>query len=1350
MTVELVLACLADTLDVDPAELDADAPLTALGLESFTAVRLRRRLREEAGADLPLTAFLGAATARSVAMGGRESPDRALDAAAVAERDGGSVEGTAALTPIQAAYLVGRDPAFPLGGVATHYYTEYDRRPDGDPLEDLARLRAAWNRLVARHPMLRAVIGADGRQRVLPSVPDHPIEVSDLRGSRPDQVRAALAELRSACSHAVRPADRWPLFGLRAALLPDGRTRLLIGIDVLAVDLASWLLILREWGALVTDPGADLPAPPVTFFDLLRSRDEPAERARRDRDRAWWAERAAALPAGPALPWTRPLVEVGVPRFVRHAADLPAPRWSALRRRAAAAGLSPTGVLLAAFALVLQRHGAGGPFCLNTTLFDREDLAPGDVPGLDRVVGDFTSTVLVEVPRADLRAGAGFGAFAAALNRRFWEDLDHRAVSGVEVLAQRRGEGGVADLTPTHPVVFTSGVGLAGNGDPPAAWLGEEVFGVSQTPQVALDHIVHDEGGRLRIAWDVVEGLLPAEVVAGMVAAHARLLGRLAADAEAWTDPALGWDPSFLPDAAPPADPWDAGPLLDDPLRAAAAARPDRSALLGSGGSVTHGELCDRAAATAAALAGRGLGPGDLVAVAAEKGPAQVAAVLGVAAAGAAYVPVEPSWPAARVSAVCARAGIRHALVGGDGPAWPDGVAVHRLDGGGTLTGGPAADPRRPGADELAYVIFTSGSTGAPKGVAVEHRAARTTLDDLAARFPLEPTDRVLALSALSFDLSVYDVFAVLGAGGALVLPDADRQRDPGHWLDLAAEHGVSVWNTAPALLEMLVEYAEVDPAAARRALATLRLVLLSGDWIPVTLPDRLRALAPTAQVVSLGGATEAAIWSICHPIGTVDPAWRSIPYGRALRGQSFAIVGDDGAPAPVGVAGELLIGGAGLARGYAGDPEQTAERFVAHPVLGRRYRTGDLGRWRPDGTIEFLGRLDRQVKVRGHRIELGDVEAALDRAPGVRQAVARAVPGPDGRPRLVAYVVAADPAAPPSDDDLVAALRARVPDYMVPSRFVRLDALPVTGNGKVDARALPNPYPGGAAGGPAGVAAPGTAASAWTAGPPTDAAAGAGPDGGRAGTAPAAGVRPGLAGVLGDAPAPANGPALARVVGDAVVDALARGLGVSLVLSVGGLPPGDALAEAGTWARDLRAAAARGGLRLEERLGDPGLLAVDVASPGGTGPLPAPAQRAATVTGAAASRDGDAPPQVAVAPSGAGGRAVVGPDPAIERAVARVLSDLLDGPVDVTTPFFRLGATSLTLVLAHRRLRAELDPGLSVVDLFARPTVRDLALELTRRRVPASGAPAGGAGGPARATADRLAARARARAVAR
>ena len=292
----------------------------------------------------------------------------------------------------------------------------------------------------------------------------------------------------------------------------------------------------------------------------------------------------------------------------------------------------------------------------------------------------------------------------------------------------------------------------------------------------------------------------------------------------------------------------------------------------------------------------------------------------------------------------------------------------------------------------------------------IEHRAALNTVADINRRFGIGAGDAVLGLSSLSFDLSVYDVFGLLGCGGKLVLPEPARLRDPGHWLELMQAHGVTVWNTVPQLLAMLVEHGrDIGPA--------LRVAMLSGDWIPLGLPARAKVLANEVTVYGLGGATEASIWSNWFRVERIEPEWRSIPYGWPLANQRFHVLNEALEPAPEGVPGRLFIAGAGLARGYWRDPERTAAKFVTHPRTGERlYETGDHGRYLPDGVIEFLGREDDQVKVRGHRIELGEIEAVLTAYPAVRAAVAVAWGEPRGERRLAAYVVADDVPASASD----------------------------------------------------------------------------------------------------------------------------------------------------------------------------------------------------------------------------------------------------------------------------------------------------------------------------------------------
>ena len=569
-------------------------------------------------------------------------------------------------------------------------------------------------------------------------------------------------------------------------------------------------------------------------------------------------------------------------------------------------------------------------------------------------------------------------------------------------------------------------------------------------------------GTDLLLRWWAVPDLFPPGVPAAMAAALARLLEELSGTDDAWHATGLVALPEEQAATRRRAN-ATGGPLpeglLHDELVAQCHRTPDRVAVVASDATLTYRQLLDRAGAVAAALRGHGCAAagsgGSVVAIGLAKSSAQVVAVLGALLAGAAYLPVDPAQPFRRRARILSDAGVRFVLTASRGDAdWPAEVTpivvtdcADAADSAAAVTPNPV-----PRADDLAYLIYTSGSTGVPKGVMISHRAARNTVEDLNRRFHVGPGDGVLGLASLSFDLSVYDIFGPLAAGGRLVLPDADRRGDAEHWADLAARHGVTLWNSVPAQLQLLVDHLETS--GGQHALGGLRLALLSGDWIPVALPDRARALLPGLRTVSLGGATEAAIWSVWYPIGEVGPDWTRIPYGTPLTNQTLHVLDSQGRDRPDWAVGELFIGGAGVAIGYLGDPEKTAYRFVTHPVTGERlYRTGDLARYHADGVIELLGREDRQVKIRGYRVEPAEVEATLTTHPAVRDVVVEARPDRAGIPCLVAYIVGdADP------DQLRALAQQALPDYMVPAAFVALPRLPLSGNGKVDRNALPDP----------------------------------------------------------------------------------------------------------------------------------------------------------------------------------------------------------------------------------------------------------------------------------------------------
>ncbi len=361
-------------------------------------------------------------------------------------------------------------------------------------------------------------------------------------------------------------------------------------------------------------------------------------------------------------------------------------------------------------------------------------------------------------------------------------------------------------------------------------------------------------------------------------------------------------------------------------------------------------------------------------------------------------------------------------------------------------------------SNAIAYVIFTSGSTGTPKGVMVRHQPVINLINWVNQTFAVNSGDRMLFVTSLCFDLSVYDIFGMLAVGGSIQVALERDLQEPERLLDILYHEPITFWDSAPAALQQLVPFFPVPGMNDERS--RLRLVFLSGDWIPVKLPDQVRWAFPGAEVVSLGGATEATVWSNFYRIGTIEPEWVSIPYGKPIQNAQYYILDTYLNPCPIGVPGDLYISGECLATGYAGEAELTAQKFIPSPFSTepgiRLYRTGDLARFWADGTMEFLGRSDAQVKIRGFRVELGEIEVALTRHPAVQVAIVEARRDAAGEKRLVAYVVS-EAGQTLSARALRAYLQEFLPDYMLPTAFVLLNTLPLTSNGKVDRRKLPS-----------------------------------------------------------------------------------------------------------------------------------------------------------------------------------------------------------------------------------------------------------------------------------------------------
>jgi amino acid adenylation domain-containing protein len=908
-----------------------------------------------------------------------------------------------------------------------------------------AVLERALDEVVRRHESLRTVFpSVDGRpvQRVLPHT-GFILPIDDLSALPPDAREGALRE--RVAMESRRPFDLAadPVFRPALLRLGDDDHALLLMMHHVVGDAWSNGVLFREMAALYEAFAAGRPSPlpelPIQFADFAAWQRAALDDAEAERLLDRWRERLRGAPVLLELPTDRPRPAARGIRGGVHRLRL-SPRVSeGLRAVARDEGATLFHVLLALWSVLLARHTGQDDLLVGTPLAGRTRR---ETEGL---IGFFVNTRVV---RARLEDDPPFAALVRRLSETM-QDTD----DDPELPFERLVDALVPERELSHTPLVQSVFVLQNVPTADAAFGGLALRPLptdTDTAKFDLSLIMMDGAdgisGMLEYADDLFDPSTAARIAArfavlaeGAAAAPATRASALPLlDAEEWRTVVDAWNPAPVPVAD--------GPGIHHLFEAHARRAPDAPALRFGEERMTYGELDAHATRIAQRLRALGAGPETRVALCLERSTEMIAAVLGVLKAGAAYVPLDPAYPPARLQHML-HDSAASVLVTREGllPFAPDGIRTLLLDDAPDHEPAIPCSPFPvPCSSALAYVIYTSGSTGLPKGVMVPHAGLPNLAAASRSAFGLGPGDRVLQFASLSFDAAAAEWIMALGSGAELCLGTRDEILPGADLARLLDRDGITMVILPPSALAAM----EPGPFPA------LRTVTVAGEACPAEVVDRW---APGRRFFNLYGPTEATIWSTAArcEAGAGRP-----PIGRAIPGARAYVLDRRMQPAPIGVAGELYVGGAGVARGYHGRPALTAERFVPDPfgdVPGARlYRTGDRARWRESASLEFLGRTDAQVKVRGFRIEPGEVEAALAADPSVREcAVAARADG--GETRLVAYVAPAA-GAEPSVTALRAAARERLPEHMVPSVFVFLDDLPRTPGGKVDRRALPAP----------------------------------------------------------------------------------------------------------------------------------------------------------------------------------------------------------------------------------------------------------------------------------------------------
>ncbi|MEO3776708.1 amino acid adenylation domain-containing protein [Micromonospora sp. B11E3] len=938
------------------------------------------------------------------------------------------VEARYPMTPTQQGVMFQSD----FGGRPGLFHVQVELQVDQEL--DVDAFRQSWVHVMDRHAALRTgfrdLQSETPVQAVLQRV-DVPFTMEDWRGLSVEEQRGRLRSYKQQDLAKGFSLEEPPLWRLHVARLDEASYQIVWSLHYIILDGWSQAIILREvesyYGHLTAEQPLDLrPATPYQEYVQWLGRQDVDQA-----ERYWSAELESVAPAAP-LPMERkapaggePGVEASLSDYDQVSLLLDEEETARLSAVGEQHGLSLETMIQGCWALLLSRYTGATEVVLGATVSGRS----GDLPGVEQVVGLLINTLPI---RVRVSQSMPWAEWMRSLQTQYAQvqQYEHSPL----LLIQQWSEIGSGNALFESVVSVEPGVQEESGRSLAMARRREELrvpysLNVVVTAGKRLAITIHFD--TQRFDGGTVEGMLGhlRQVGSELVRLPHAVLGQISVlTAKEHARLVYEWNDTQKPYGRE----LCMHQLFEQQVRRS----PDAPALFFDERSWTYAEINRQANQIAHYLKGLGVGPGVHVAILMERAMEMIPALLGILKAGGIYVPLQTSAPVKRwhgildsldITCILTQRALVPALLGADPlPALAHIVYLddadedseplqphpYRLHAPADIVGMPQDDlPLQGSSQDLAYIIFTSGSTGTPKGVMVEHHAAINLIEWVNNTFAVGPDDRLLFITSLSFDLSVYDIFGVLAAGGSIRLASSEDIKEPTRLLDILATEPITFWDSAPAALMQIVPFLPASGDAAGQVVSnSLRLIFMSGDWIPVNSPDIMKAAFPNVQVIGLGGATEATVWSNFFPVHQVDPAWTSIPYGKPIQNASYYILNENLQPCPIDVPGDLYIGGDCLSLGYAQDPQLTAGKYIASPFSAqpgaRIYKTGDMARWRADGNMEFLGRTDSQVKIRGYRIELGEIDTVLSRHPVVKTAATLVRTDQPGGASLISFVV--------------------------------------------------------------------------------------------------------------------------------------------------------------------------------------------------------------------------------------------------------------------------------------------------------------------------------------------------------
>lgn len=910
------------------------------------------------------------------------------------------------MTSMQKAYYIGRQISDISTKVMFSVITE----------KDLPRLEKALNRVIQEQPALRTVFTDTYEQRILEETPDYHISVQDIREMSKQEQEQYLDTLFDTRKGIKSDPSCWPLFAISAYQTDAAEYTLFMEFDMLIFDGVSIKIFADQLQKYYEDVHFSV-SENNAFFSYVQKkafRDSAYDKAKQ-----YWERKIPNFPAAPSFNNSHPMQQSV---FFRKKLRLSKERLNEIEEMAKQHYVTAPTVLLAAYAKTLALYSGQTRFTLNLPVFDRSEAEEMSA------IGDFTAVILLDIDTK----GKNFWELCRSIQIAVLEAMRHKRVDGTEVMEMIAAEHG-KDYA-LFPIVFTSmiyknmqsNMGLKG-----------KIRSYSQTSNVYLDCQISMDNGVFIVNWDYDSDYFSESLISAMFEVFSRFLEGKSEE--------ISIDPAYVERVTVYNQTIDnsifRGSLLNGILKQMQT-YPDKIAVRDSDKAWTYAELESYAHSTATYLVKQGLQKGDKVVVTGYRTCETVGCILGTLMAGGVYVPVDPAIPDARkeyISELC------HA------------ICMDHMEMKVVASETERVPPCPLSGEDEAYIIFTSGSTGTPKGVVITHGAAMNTVDAVNKLFQVSSEDIFLCVSSFGFDLSVYDLFGAFNVGAEVLI--AEDRRDVFKLHQMVSEYGVTIMNIVPALMQIYIDalgnnsqsFTQTNEIAFDDR-ESLRIVIMSGDFIPPSLPGKIYDAYENVSVYSGGGATEGAVWSIYYPISKDHDFSVKIPYGYPLPNQKIYVLNDDMELCPENVIGNICISGEGLAKEYFKDAEKTNAAFVETPNFGRVYITGDLGIMTDKGYVDFNGRKDSQVKLNGFRIELGEIETALKKNTAICQCAAVLKKNRFGHPILAVYFTSDEK---PKIEDLRQLLSKQLPSYMVPSVIKQLSSLPLSSNAKIDIKAL-------------------------------------------------------------------------------------------------------------------------------------------------------------------------------------------------------------------------------------------------------------------------------------------------------